>query len=98
MLSRFQWYRQWRGGRWAKVTGWMWGKRWVYVPATCVERVDEDYGYPHKHDWGLWTVASEKNIVRAGTEDRVGIVLFQTRTCQTCGYIEVDCQRKTPAL
>lgn len=31
MLSRFAWYRQWRGGEWAQVNGLLWGKRWVRV-------------------------------------------------------------------
>ena len=43
MLGNFKWYRRLRGGRWAKVTGWLWGKRWVRVPQECVERVDEDW-------------------------------------------------------
>ncbi len=42
-MSFFQWYRMLRGGRWAKVTGWLWGKRWVRVSDECVERVDEDW-------------------------------------------------------
>ena len=29
MLSQFRWYRRWRGGYWARVTGWLWGTRWV---------------------------------------------------------------------
>lgn len=52
MLSNFRWYRRWRGGKWAKVTGWLWGKRWVYCPQS-VEQVDENYnapcGHPAKH-------------------------------------------------
>jgi len=43
MLANFQWYRRLRGGRWARVCGWFWGKRWVWVPHECVERVDEDW-------------------------------------------------------
>jgi hypothetical protein len=43
MLSRFKCYRRWRGGRWARITGWFWGKRWVRVPNECVETIDEDY-------------------------------------------------------
>lgn len=42
-LSYFKWYRKLRGGRWAQVTGLMFGKRWVRVEPECVERVDEDY-------------------------------------------------------
>lgn len=36
-------YRRWRGGRWARVTGFCWGRRWVRVGDECVERVEEDY-------------------------------------------------------
>lgn len=43
MLSSFRWYRKLRGGRWAQVTGYMWGKRWIQVSDECVERVDEDW-------------------------------------------------------
>jgi hypothetical protein len=42
-LGRFQWYRRWRGGKWALTTGWFWGKNWVRVPDNCVERVDEEW-------------------------------------------------------
>lgn len=42
-MNSFQWYRKWRGGRWAKVTGYFFRYRWVRVPDECVERVDEDW-------------------------------------------------------
>ena len=42
-LKNFRWWRRWRGGRWARVTGWLWGVRWVRIPRACVERPDEDY-------------------------------------------------------
>jgi len=42
-FGRFQWYRRWRGGRWAQVTGMFWGKNWVRVPRECVERVEEEW-------------------------------------------------------
>ena len=29
IFARFKWYRKSCGGRWAKVTGYPWGKRWV---------------------------------------------------------------------
>ena len=28
-LAEFRWYRRLWGGKWAQVTGWWWGKRWV---------------------------------------------------------------------
>lgn len=43
MKHWFRWYRKFRGGRWARVTGWFFGKRWVRVPDDCRERVDEDW-------------------------------------------------------
>lgn len=43
MIAQFKWYRRWRGGRWATVTGLMWGRNWVRVGPECLERVDEDY-------------------------------------------------------
>lgn len=39
----WKWYRRMRGGRWATVTGWMWGRRWVRVTDAGVEPVEEDY-------------------------------------------------------
>lgn len=42
-MSAFRWYRRWRGGRWARVTGYLWGHRWVRVSNECLERVDEDW-------------------------------------------------------
>lgn len=43
MLTSLRAYRRWRGGRWARVTGSLWGRRWVRVGPECVERVEEDY-------------------------------------------------------
>lgn len=43
VISRFKCYRRWRGGRWARVTGLLWGRNWVRVSDACVERVDENY-------------------------------------------------------
>lgn len=43
MITHLKCYRRWRGGRWGRVTGLMWGHRWVRVTPTCVERVEEDY-------------------------------------------------------
>lgn len=36
-------YRRLRGGKWARVTGWLWGHRWVRVPCECKEQTLEDY-------------------------------------------------------
>jgi hypothetical protein len=44
ILRRFQWYREFRGGRWAQVSALFYGKKWVRVPDGCVERVQENYG------------------------------------------------------
>lgn len=38
-----RWWRRLRGGRWAQVTGHLWGKRWVRVTDECVERCEEDW-------------------------------------------------------
>ncbi len=43
MLARFSRWRRARGGRWATVTGFLYGRRWICVGPLCVERVDEDY-------------------------------------------------------
>jgi hypothetical protein len=43
MISHLKCYRRWRGGRWAKVNGLIWGHNWIRVTQECVERVDEDY-------------------------------------------------------
>jgi hypothetical protein len=45
-VSAFRWYRRWRGGRWARVAGMLWGHRWVRVTDGCLERVDEEWGVP----------------------------------------------------
>ncbi len=42
-MGRFAWWRRLRGGRWGRVTGYFGGRRWVRVPDTCVERIEEDY-------------------------------------------------------
>lgn len=42
-MNRFQWYRRWRGGKWAQVTGLIWGRNWVRVPIANQEPVDEEY-------------------------------------------------------
>jgi len=42
-MQNFQWFRRMVGGKWAKVSGWFWGKRWIHVHPDCVERVDEDW-------------------------------------------------------
>lgn len=31
MMSRFQWWRRWRGGCWGRVNGVMFGFRWVRI-------------------------------------------------------------------
>lgn len=36
MLGHWRWYRRWRGGRWARVTGYVWGYRWVRLPPQAV--------------------------------------------------------------
>jgi hypothetical protein len=42
-LARFQWYRRWRGGKWALVTGMLWGRNWYRCPAESLGRFEEDY-------------------------------------------------------
>jgi hypothetical protein len=42
-LAYFRFYRRWRGGKWARVTGFLSGKRWVRVSCECLEIVEEDY-------------------------------------------------------
>lgn len=38
-----QTYRKLRGGEWARITGWLWGQRWVRVGCECKESVEENY-------------------------------------------------------
>jgi hypothetical protein len=45
MLSMFRIWRRIRGGRWARVTGYLWGKRWVRVTSWCMEESEENHGY-----------------------------------------------------
>jgi hypothetical protein len=44
-LARFQWYRRWRGGKWARTTGLFWGKNWdrIHPADECFERVEEEW-------------------------------------------------------
>lgn len=44
-LNRFQWFRRYKGGKWAKVSGLIFNTRWVQVPPSCVEPVDEKWDY-----------------------------------------------------
>jgi hypothetical protein len=44
IIERFQWWRRFRRGQWARVTGFLWGKRWIRLPKGCLERAEEDWG------------------------------------------------------
>lgn len=41
MLKHFYWYRRLRGGAWARVTGYVWGYRWVRLPPGQENHADE---------------------------------------------------------
>ncbi len=43
-MSMFRWYRKLRGGRWARVTGYLWGTRWVRLPIEALDCHEEDWG------------------------------------------------------
>jgi len=43
MLSNFQWWRRLCGGKWARVTGYLWGQRWVSVPYGEQQPCDENW-------------------------------------------------------
>lgn len=43
MLNHFKWYRRLRGGRWATVTGFMWGKRWIKLSPQSFVGPNVDY-------------------------------------------------------
>ena len=43
MLNNIQWYRRLVGGRWATVTGMVWGRRWITLPATSLDAAEEDW-------------------------------------------------------
>lgn len=45
LLTQFKLVRWLIGGRWARVSGYLWGKRWVRVPKTCLEYTEEQYSY-----------------------------------------------------
>jgi hypothetical protein len=44
IFNHFQWYRRWRMGKWARVTGLMWGLRWVRLPEWSHGQAEEDWG------------------------------------------------------
>ncbi len=57
-MNRFRWWRRLRGGRWAAVTGWFWGRRWVRVSPSAFtgDAEVEDYNPPttsHKTPLGV---------------------------------------------
>lgn len=45
MLGNLIWYRKWRGGKWGRVTGWLWGKRWVKLSREAVGFEEWWYNY-----------------------------------------------------
>lgn len=56
-MNRFRWYRRARGGRWARVGGLLWGRRWIRVSDDCIERVDEDWRTDlllRRHGFPMW--------------------------------------------
>lgn len=68
MFSHFQWWRRLRGGRWAKVTGWLWGFRWIRVGPECVERVDESYDLA---EWRRLRLESGETIIEIDEQGKV---------------------------
>lgn len=42
ILNRFEWFRRLRGGKWGKVTGMMFGKKWIKLPEES-KQYDEIY-------------------------------------------------------
>ena len=44
LLSRFRWYRKFRGGRWCCIANCYFGREWIQLPGDCVANlVHEDY-------------------------------------------------------
>lgn len=50
ILSNFHWWRRFRGGKWGRVTGLVWGRRWVRMPIASAELPDEWHG---REKWKL---------------------------------------------
>lgn len=43
-LENFKWYRKYKRGKWAKVTGFLFGTRWIQIPMWSLEKCDENHG------------------------------------------------------
>jgi hypothetical protein len=42
-LRQYRWYRKALGGRWARVSRFFHGRKWVQVHPECIERCEEYY-------------------------------------------------------
>jgi len=63
-----------RGGRWAKVTSPLFGWRWFHLPATAVERADEDW-----RDTGAAIYDAERALEWAGLAFHDQVQLYAKR-------------------
>lgn len=89
MLSYFQWYRRWRGGKWAKVTnplGLFCQRRWIKVPDSTVERVDEDYTPKILTLPNPWSVVDGKGRVVSQSASRSRALDSQWDLLNNYGY------------
>jgi hypothetical protein len=93
-VSGFRWYRRWRGGRWARATGMLWGYRWVRVTPECRERVDEDWTVPDA-EWHVDSVPTAFDH-RVYTDD-YGHVWHAWRSRWESGAVNLTaCNRPVP--
>lgn len=53
ILNRLQRYRRWHGGKWAQVTGALWGRKWKRLPQ---ESLQWDESYPLSYSVYNWTI------------------------------------------
>ena len=90
MLSSFRWYRRLRGGRWSRVTGFMYGKRWVQVDDNCREACDEDWRpepvCDHSHSFVV-DLPPETNWYSSGNRKGPHGPGLQIMGCYKCGKV-----------
>ncbi len=45
------------------------------------------------HNYGKWSIYSDKKLVRTEDKEEVGHTVEQRRICEDCGYTEIKCEK-----
>jgi len=46
------------------------------------------------HNWSKWQIKSEGDVQAVATNATIGWTFMQQRTCQKCGKVQMDVQRR----